>query len=336
MDPAIWETYVRQVLSANGYECTRVSPGFPGTFPTFIAQLAPGIDRFPSQSMVIKFFGPLFAGKTSFLVERSLGYCLMQHALCIRSPALLAEGRLNEDWSYLVFEHIPGVSIGQVRNCLSESSMLGVARQTGQFMKELHALRIEDNHDILSELLPASWHMFTEFLGNQRLNCLNNHLGWGDLPGDLAQQLPGFLVPVDELVERAAPAHLVHADLTGDHLLGRLLPSVARSADSLTPCSSPLTVDDWESLAVIDWGDSRVGNILYELSALHIDLFRGKKYLLRACLESYGLPDFYHKDFNRKALSMLLLHQFPLPAWISQTFQDARTLTELADRLFGI
>ncbi len=89
-------------------------------------------------------------------------------------------------------------------------------------------------------------------------------------------------------------------------------------------------------MAIIDWGDTRVGNILYELVALHLDLFRGDKHLLKLCLQAYELPIFYQLDFTRKALSMVLLHEFPMPAHVYAPYQDAHSLDELAEAVFGM
>lgn len=77
------------------------------------------------------------------------------------------------------------------------------------------------------------------------------------------------------------------------------------------------------------------GNLLYELVALHMDLFHTDKNLLRACLETYGLPPFFQRDFPRQALSMVLLHQFPMPAPVYAPYRHLKSLHELADGLFA-
>jgi hypothetical protein len=92
----------------------------------------------------------------------------------------------------------------------------------------------------------------------------------------------------------------------------------------------------WKSLAVIDWGDAMTGNILYELVSLYLDLFQSDKQLLKVCLDVYGLPDFYQHDFPRKALSMVLLHQFPLPTRVYAPYIGVKSLQELAECLFAV
>ncbi len=139
---------------------------------------------------------------------------------------------------------------------------------------------------------------------------------------------------VDDLLDFSSPPHLIHADLTGDHLLGQLAAdqhAQSAVADLLLP-----TRPEWDTLAIIDWGDARIGNILYELVALHLDLFQADKRLLKTCLEIYGLPDFYRQDFARKAFCMVLLHQFPMPSRVYAPYFHVQSMDELAQGLFGI
>jgi hypothetical protein len=54
------------------------------------------------------------------------------------------------------------------------------------------------------------------------------------------------------------------------------------------------------------------------------------------CLDTYDLSEFYRKDFPQKALSMVLLHQFPMPEKGYAPYMDAQSLWELADRIFAL
>ena len=51
------------------------------------------------------------------------------------------------------------------------------------------------------------------------------------------------------------------------------------------------------------------GDLLYELAALHLDLFAGDPRLLAAFLDAYGLPAAQRADLPRKALATALLHR---------------------------
>jgi Ser/Thr protein kinase RdoA (MazF antagonist) len=205
-----------------------------------------------------------------------------------------------------------------VRGQLSEETWMTVADQMGVFMRGLHNATSNGQPIIHIQASNRGWEVFADFLEKQRCQCLANHQLWQDLPGHLIEQLPAFLPRVDELIDLSCSPHLIHADLTADHVLGRQVNH------------------DWQTLAIIDWGDARVGNILYELVALHLDLFRANRRLLQRCLEAYHLPAFYQSDFPRKALSMVLLHQFPMPVQVYAPYQQVPSLNQLAESLFAV
>jgi hypothetical protein len=334
MDLALWEPSVRMLCERHGFASKRVYPGIPGTFPTFIVEMDTDGPLVASGAIVVKFFGALFEGAHSYAIERAMGQYLTQLSLAVHSPAILAEGELTPEWQYLIFEAISGVSIGHVRQQLSKKSWVSVARQMGEFINGLHLATGTALPVIPITTKAMGWEEYAGFIEMQRTNCQANHQRWKDLPPQLLEQVPDYLLPVEELLDLASPPHIIHADLTGDHLLGRLVPS--KEKPTITTQSPHVEGADWYSLAIIDWGDTRVGNILYELVALHMDLFLADKHLLHICLENYGLPDFYQQDFPHKALCMVLLHQFPMPAQIYAPYMEVQTLQALAEGLFDI
>ena len=315
MDPVFWQPYVRQVCQWHSLTCLEITPGLPGTYPTFIVNIDPTGFPKPFGSLVVKFFGPPFGGTASFRIELALGGLLADLSLPIPSPAILASGQLTSAWSYLIFEHVRGLSIGQVSDQLSSDGWQTVACQMGEYLHCLHTLTPGHLPDLPPAIQPG-WDGFASFLSSQRASCLAHHRAWDDLPAHLLGQLEDFVLPVEQLVDFSAPPHLVHADLTADHLLGRL------------------ESGRWQTSAIIDWGDAMTGNLLYELVALLVDLFHSDIRLLHLCLEAYGLPGFFRHGFPRKVLSMVLLHQFPMPRSFYAPHQDAKTLSELAERLF--
>jgi Ser/Thr protein kinase RdoA (MazF antagonist) len=111
----------------------------------------------------------------------------------------------------------------------------------------------------------------------------------------------------------------IHADLTRDHFLGRLVDG------------------HWSTMAVIDFGDAMLGNIYYELVALHLDLFDCDKRLLKTFLAAYSLPS--DRDFVHKMMVTSLLHQFDVNAYLFALKPELRefpTLDELAERLWNV
>jgi Phosphotransferase enzyme family len=334
MDLALWEPIVQQVCSKHDLGCERITPGIAGTFPTFLVELDSFPKITPPQSVVVKFFGPLFDGDRSFLIEREMGEWLSRQSLPIPSPAIQVQDRFDPDWSYLIFEGVQGESVRQAWQLLSTRNFDEIAGEVGAYLKVLSTASLTGIPGSLHSANGEGWAEFIDFLDQQRTSCRANHLLWGDLPSQVVQQIEPYLLPLDELLDFSSPPHLIHADLTGDHLFG-CLGAGGLSKPTHTLSLQP-TGNEWKTLAIIDWGDARIGNILYELVAVHIDLFQVEKRLLSICIDHYGLPDFYMHNFARKAFCMALLHQFPLPAWIASSFSEVQSMQEFAECLYGV
>lgn len=298
-DPALWEPYVRQVCQRHGLEpCVQVRSGLPGTYPTFIVD-----DR-----RVVKFFGRLFDGGLAFETEGEVDRLLKQDRM-IPAPPVIAAGQLFEaaegwHWPYLIFEYIPGVSLGEVYDRVSLEDRLLLARELGGVVQSLHKLAIQD-----SPLFPPTWEGYRYFLADRYRSCQADHLGWGTLPKRLVRQIDDFLPPLDDLVDFKVAPHLIHADVTHDHLLGRL------------------DGGRWRTLGLIDFGDARVGDIFYELVALHLDVFDCDTRLLQVFLQAYGYSPPH--DFPRRAMSMTLLHQFNVLEGIVRWYPKIRDIASL-------
>ena len=308
MDAGLWEPYVRQVCHRHHLDpCQDIRPGLAGTYPTFIVN-----DRW-----VIKFFGRLFDGALSFAVEQEAARLVTQ-ALPVPALTFLASGNLFPrdapwQWPYLVSAFVPGVSIGEVLARLSSAAKHNLVAEMGQVVRAIHHISLQG-----STVFPPRWQGFLDFLDAQRQACYERHRAWGSLPPRLLRQLEEFLLPTSSLVDVSYPPHLVHADITRDHLLG------------------VLAGDSWVTRALIDWGDAMVGNIYYELLALHLDLFGCELPLLRGFLNSYGFSK--TPDFPRKAMTMSLLHQYnvmdAVTRWCPKAL-DSPTLADLADILWN-
>ncbi len=299
MDVALWRPFVERLCQKFGWTCKLVRPGRVGSFPTFVVD----------DQQVFKFFGPLFDGETCWRVEQEAAL-LMTNMPAVPIARLLASGadEMGSDWKYLVFEYMPGVRIGEIYTDVPFEDKLSMARWLGGWLPRMHRIQVRDGTALpaLSAerahgWFSARWH--------------EDQTRW---PTHLAGQVEAYL-SANSVFFQGRHDSFIHADLTQDHLLGRFQSG------------------RWETWSVIDFGDAMLGNIHYELSALHLDLFDCDIRLLRAFLQAYGLPP--DRDFVRKAMVTSLLHQFDvyghLFAW-KPSLQKSSTLDELAERLWNI
>ncbi len=270
MDPEILGPHVRWVCARHGFSCRAVRPGVAGTFPTFI------VDR----RVVVKLFGPLFDGRICWRVEKEAAE-LVRGVPSFPAPGLLASGQLPESgWQYLVYRYVSGRSIGGARRSVSHADMRSLARQLGSWVRDLHALSLSARTALprLTARKLGSWYAVRRERGLP---------GW---PVHLAGQAdafvscPGPYAPV--------MTHFIHGDLTADHVLG------------------DLRQGRWRTSGVIDFGDSMRGDLFYELSALHLDLFDADKRLLSAFLDSYRISGKDQEDLTRKAMVRAICHRF--------------------------
>ena len=318
IDTAAWRPYIRQVCLRHGLRPARkIRLGVPGSFPTFIVD----------ERWVVKFFGRLFEGALDYQAEREASRLLAPLDLLL--PAILAQGTLfNEaadwEWPYLVFEFAPGVSIGQVYAQVSFADKLQLAEWMGDLTRRLHQVPL-----VGSTIFQPSWNAFFELLQTQRAACRaefqgrpTGHAG-PPMPPHLVEQIEGYLLPAEQLVEEGAAPHLIHADLTADHILGRF------------------ENGRWRTTALIDFGDAMTGSLYYELVALHLDLFQGDKRLLQVYLDAYGLDESARSQLPAKAMSMTLLHRFSSFCMEGVFRRDPQTLKlvtleEIAARIWDI
>ncbi len=304
-----WRPYVAAVCAHHGLPCVAVRGGVPGTCPTWIVD-----DRY-----VVKFFGRLFGGGESYVAEAAIYDSLVRQRNAL-TPELVARGELCDGeggwpWPYLVSSFLSGRPLAELYGAAHVEGLCGLAQEAGAWLRGLHALPVSDG-----EALVDAWAPYLRFLAAQRVGCGARHLAWGGLPAHLAAQVDGYLSPLAELADVSRPPVLVHADLTEDHLLGEIIEG------------------RWRLTGVIDFGDARLGDRLYELGALHLGAFRADKRLLHAFLLGYGDWDLAAAG-PRRVTSVALLYQFDLFGQVMERYPWARqfeTLDELARRLWAL
>jgi hygromycin-B 7''-O-kinase len=280
-DAAFWTPYIRTACQRHQLSpCEKIRSGNAGTYPTFIIE----------DQWVVKFFGNLFKGPEACQVEAAAAQ-LLDQAGGFPAPALSAWGELFPDqgvwpWPYLIFEYIPGLSLGEAEPPVPQEQKRRLANYLGKLVRQLHEIPLEGSP------FAQEWDGYLDFLDQQRQGCKEKHQAWATLPSSIIEQIDHYLLPPQSLIVPGKRPHLIHADLTLDHLLG---------------CWKN---GEWVPLALIDFGDAMVGSMYYELAALHIDLFGCDKELLRIFLDSCDFQAAENVNFARKALSATLLHRF--------------------------
>jgi len=122
--------------------------------------------------------------------------------------------------------------------------------------------------------------------------------------------------------ELSKPPSFLHGDLNQENLLGKFKEGMK-----------------WQPIGLIDYGDSMVGDKLYDLVTAHIDLFVCDKNLTLEMIKSYGINDWKREDFAYKAMCYTLLHkEDPFRTVFKQRpeWENCKTLFELEELIFDI
>jgi hygromycin-B 7''-O-kinase len=280
-DTAFWRPYIEEVCRRHDLACDEVWPGLPGTHAVFI------VDR----RYAVKLYTHWFGRPEDHLVERML-YEAIARTPELPAPAIVASGDLFPEsnawpWPYTITTVIPGVSAGEARAQMGDEDRLTVARFLGSVLRRAHGLIVDG-----PERLRRSWEPFNRFVARQRRTCVARHRRRGSLPDAWIAQADRYLPRAMELMVGEGALCLLHGDMTADHVLGEFQDG------------------RWLPTGIIDFGNARSGDPLYELIALHLDLFRCDKRQLSAFLESYGMDVGALDAFVRRAMSYTLLHEF--------------------------
>jgi hygromycin-B 7''-O-kinase len=305
-NPSYWHSYVAAIcLRHNLGDPVTVRAGFPGTHPVFLV----------NEQYAVKLYTDLFGREQSYHIEHEV-YRLIATEPDLPAPLLVATGMLFDDrdgwpWPYIVTRVIPGLSISESE--VSYTDRLEVAAWLGTVVRRMHSLP-------LAAPFSAEWEPFLQFLATRRAEVVADHVRWGSLPAHLIAQIEEYVPDLTILIDEKETPALLHCDLNSDHVLGE---SVA---------------GHWRPTGVIDFGDAKVGDRIYELVALHLGLFDCDGAMLKTFLEAYGFDESLRRDFAMRAMSMALLFEFNDCSHIFKNIPaaaSAGTLDELAELVWG-
>lgn len=212
-------------------------------------------------------------------------------------PQLIARGKLTiaeKQVPYLVTSILPGDCLQEDYDELSPFDLSHIAKFLGRTLKILHSLPLEK-----ANLFKGDWDPFVTFLENQKSNSLRTHQLTGTISKHLLNQLNSFLPQnILSIIDKGSNPVFLHGDITDENLLGIALePENEQAHNEVT----------WSPSGIIDFGDARVGDPIYDFISLHIACFRCDKQLFAEFLKSYGFKD-WDKTHAYRAMCYSLLH----------------------------
>jgi len=185
-DVSYWRPHILELARRHSLAADEVEAGVRGTYPTFM-----------TADCVFKFFGPLFDGLTAHRVEVMTYSSVLEKALHLPVPRLVASGWLAADWCFLILSRVEGVPWRSAS--VTPLERRGVAEMVGSTIRAIHGL------EIAADALPVAPSTTLE-------DVLRRQHAWGTLPRRLIDQIPGCYHELD------LRPRLIHADLHADHI----------------------------------------------------------------------------------------------------------------------
>lgn len=161
--------------------------------------------------------------------------------------------------------------------------------------------------------IPPEWELVIATLDVRKKNIKNRLAQWGDpIPGllieDVEEYLPHDLTMFLHLIKGNDGSYnicgsptWIHSDMMDDnihmepcqpmHCFGEDASDASVIADGkLDSCNGERRLRKWQPTHILDFSDLSIGDPLYDLIPIYLDVFRGDAYLLKKLLESYKLP----------------------------------------------
>lgn len=298
-DASFWRPYIEEVLKAHEMSVEPIlAIEDDGTNANF----------WFGSNKVIKIFTPFCHGRESKGMEAATLRCLADSN--IPSPRLIARGELmplDDDWKwpYVIIDRLPGQTLASLWPEMPHEQRMGFAFQIGDLLRRLHKVVPTSE---LSTTFQANWPKgFSDFLVRQhQLVSAKSELA---------------VIPIYEEILRLSPKTLMsgwgsilHGDLDGSHIL----------------------VSNGQISGVIDFGDTKIGDPLYDFVSVHLDLFDHDPRLFAEMLRGYNLDHRKERDFHSRLTAYAILHEWSLvdqlPRWAVRS--GASTIGDLGEWLW--
>lgn len=280
---AAWHDAILEVCATHEIPCESVAPFPDGS--NLVAEV--------NQQLVVKIF-PAFHHHQWESERRALAH-LGGTALPLRIPTLIAQGKRDDGWLYVVMGKVPGAPLSAHWDEIGAHDRVRLAEKIGSTMAAVHRVPLGD----LSSL-PPEW---DTFLDAQLANCGKRHASQG-VPQWFEQGL-------DNLLREWAPNKdsEAHVLLTGEYTPFNLL--VQRNANG------------WQLTGMIDFGDAMVGPRDYDFLGPTMFTCRGEPALVAALFRGYfGENLAMTRQRRMRFMALAVLHRYAnfnvqlcIPGW---------------------
>lgn len=232
-------------------------------------------------------------------------------------------------WPYMITKRCEGNMFAELRDRLTWEDTTNLASFLGEQLCHLHLLpypplNISSFSDIENDLsvveangciatincksnAAAEWGLFTRTLTKMRKDVSSRLTKWGDpIPSKLIEKIDEYIPPdFAELLNitenfgnhASKPCSWIHTDIMDDNIY--MKPSLVcsttsgKTEDSTMVDNGSLSnyeVKSWYPSHILDFSDLSIGDPLFDLIPIYLDVLRGDSYLLKQFLESYKLP----------------------------------------------
>lgn len=274
--------------------------------------LGVGLDRFAAGSVPVYAAGPQHVIKLFPVAERAFfdtecaALASVAGRLSIATPHLQAAGSHGE-WLYVVMTRLAGISLAHAWPDISREQRLGLMRQLGRALAELHALPTEN-----VAVLERDW---SEFVAAQRAACRERQTGKG--------LTPEWVAALEPFLERWAPPLcsrpvLLHTEVMREHLL------VERHGERWTLCG------------LVDFEPAMLGAWEYEFASVGVFVTSAEPGLMADLLRAYGAPA--DDALPMRVMAYALLHRYSNLRWYLERipqFEHDGNLERLAREWFS-
>ncbi|KAI4388722.1 hypothetical protein MLD38_001027 [Melastoma candidum] len=262
-------------------------------------------------------------------------------------------------WPYVITKRCKGKIFAELRDTLSWEDRLNLSSFLGERLHDLHLLPLpalnseallnflipeesqDDNHhnQVHSMGIEASpeWDIFFRTLSKKKVDVSRRLNQWGHpIPSALIQKVDEYIA--DDLMKLLFPSKdnvridwkpsWIHTDIMDDNIH---MEPCSRHTCCNGDAGNKASISDkgdkdergslWRPSHIIDFSDLSVGDPLYDLIPIHLDIFRGDASLLKQFLQSYKLPlvrpiiyngleeDVKYRRLSYRAMCYCILHE---------------------------